>query len=201
MMIRFTIAALLAAVLPPFLGQPAAAAERQSMFNGKDLQGWTVFRCQATVEEGVLLLKEGNGLVYLEGPYRDFTFEFKWKARNDQMWDSGVYFRCDAPPESGKRPWPERYQVNLRKGMEGNVSDLPGAKSEGLVRPGQWNEMKLTCVGRTARLEINGKPAWQTEGLQQAEGIIALQAETPGGGQFEFKDIYLTKLDRKPPTP
>ena len=35
------------------------------------------------------------------------------------------------------------------------------------------------------------------EGLEQEEGIIALQAETPGGGQFEFKDIYLTKLPKK----
>ncbi len=194
MLIRTTTSALLAVILTLLLGPVANAAERQKMFNGKDLNGWTVSGCEAMVENGSLLLKEGNGLVYLKGPYRDFTFEFKWKARNPEMWDSGVYFRCDAPPESEKRPWPERYQVNLRKGMEGNVSDLPGAKSEGLVRPGQWNEMKLTCIGRTARLEINGKPAWEAEGLEQAEGVIALQAETPGGGQFEFKDIYVTKL-------
>ncbi len=194
MLIRTTTSALLGVILALLLSPASSAAERQKMFNGKDLDGWTVSRCEAVVENGSLLLKEGNGLVYLKGPYRDFTFEFKWKARNPEMWDSGVYFRCDAPPESEKRPWPERYQVNLRKGMEGNVSDLAGAKSEGLVRPGQWNEMKLTCIGRTARLEINGKPAWEAEGLEQAEGIIALQAETPGGGQFEFKDIYVTKL-------
>lgn len=194
MPIRTTTSALLAVILTLLLSPVAKAAERQKMFNGKDLDGWTVSRCEAVVENGSLLLKEGNGLVYLKGPYRDFTFEFKWKARNPEMWDSGVYFRCAAPPESEKRPWPERYQVNLRKGMEGNVSDLAGAKSEGLVRPGQWNEMKLTCIGRTAKLEINGKPAWEAEGLEKAEGIIALQAETPGGGQFEFKDIYVTKL-------
>ena len=113
------------------------------------------------------------------------------------MWDSGVYFRCDAPPEESKRPWPQRYQVNLRKGMEGWVNALPKARCEGLAKPGEWNEMKLTCIGRTARLEFNGKVAWEAEGLEQEEGIIALQAETPGGGQFEFKDIYITKLDSK----
>jgi hypothetical protein len=78
--------------------------------------------------------------------------------------------------------------------MEGNVNELPEARSEGLTKPGEWNEMKLTCIGPAARLEINGKLAWKAEGLEQEQGIIALQAETPGGGQFEFKDIYLTKL-------
>jgi len=173
------------------------ALERQEMFNGKDLEGWTVSRCEATVEDGSLLLKEGNGLVYLEGPYRDFIFEFKWKARDTEMWDSGVYFRCDAPPADGPRPWPSHYQVNLRKDMEGWVNKLPEARCEGLTKPGEWNEMKLICIGPAARLEFNGKVAWEAEGLQIEEGIIALQAETPGGGQFEFKDIYLTELDRK----
>ncbi|MHB8899173.1 MAG: 3-keto-disaccharide hydrolase [Thermoguttaceae bacterium] len=194
MLTRTTNSTLLALTLALAAGQLAIAAERQKMFNGKNLDGWTVARCEATVENGVLLLKEGNGLVYLKGPYRDFVFEFKWKALNPEMWDSGVYFRCDAPADSEKRPWPPRYQVNLRKGMEGNVGDLPGAESKGLTRPGEWNEMKLTCIGRTAQLEINGKPAWKAEGLEQEQGIIAIQAETPGGGQFQFKDIYLTNL-------
>ncbi len=197
MSIRPTTTALLVASLVLAFTTAANAAERKKMFNGKNLEGWTVSRCEAAVEDGVLLLKEGNGLVYLKGPYRDFVFEFKWKARNPEMWDSGVYFRCDAPPEEGKRPWPKRYQVNLRKGMEGNVGALPGAKSEGLTKSGKWNEMKLTCIGTTAKLEFNGKVAWKADGLEQEQGIIALQAETPGGGQFEFKDIYLTKLPKK----
>ncbi len=179
----------------------AEEGQRKQVFNGKNLDGWTVSRCEAAVEDGVLVLKEGNGLVYLKGPYRDFVFEFQWKARNPEMWDSGVYFRCDAPPETEKRPWPKRYQVNLRKGMEGNVNALPNARSEGLAKPGKWNEMKLTCIGKTAKLEFNGKVAWEATGLEQEEGIIALQAETPGGGQFEFRKIFVTKLEGKKTLP
>jgi 3-keto-disaccharide hydrolase len=197
MLIRSTTTALLVALLALLCHPTANAAERQKMFNGKNLDGWTVSRCEAAVEDGVLLLKDGNGLVYLEGPYSDFVFEFKWKARDPKMWDSGVYFRCDAPPKEGQRPWPKRYQVNLRKGMEGNVGALPDARCKGLTKPGEWNEMKLTCIGAKAKLEFNGKVAWEAKGLEQEKGIIALQAETPGGGQFEFKDIYLTKLDKK----
>ena len=172
------------------------AGSRIQVFNGENLDGWRVSRCEAAVEDGSLVLQDGNGLVYLDHPYDDFVLEWKWRARRDAKWDSGVYFRCDAPP-AGPRPWPQRYQVNLREGMEGNVNSLPDARSEGLTKPGQWNDMKLTVVGAAAKLEFNGTLAWEAEGLEQSEGIIALQAEVPGGGQFEFKDIYVTELNYK----
>jgi hypothetical protein len=168
---------------------------RVQVFNGKNLDGWQVSGCQAAVEDGCLVLQDGNGLVYLNDRYDDFILEFKWRARRDAKWDSGVYFRCDLPGDD--KPWPQRYQVNLRQEMEGNVNSLPGAKSEGLVKPGQWNQIKLTVVGPAAKLEINDRPAWEAQGLEQSEGIIAIQAEVPGGGQFEFKDIYVTELNRQ----
>jgi len=172
------------------------AGRRVQVFNGKNLDGWQVFRCQAGVEDGCLVLEDGNGLVYLNDRYDDYILEFKWRARRNAEWDSGVYFRCDLPGLTG-RPWPRKYQVNLRQDMEGNVNGLPGAMSEGLFKPGQWNQIKLTVVGPAAKLEINDQPAWEAEGLDQSEGLLAIQAEVPGGGQFEFKDIYVTELNRQ----
>jgi hypothetical protein len=93
------------------------------------------------------------------------------------------------------QPWPPRYQANLLKGQEGNVNDLPGAKSEGLIKPGDWNRFKLTVQGTKAALVINGTPAWSADGLAgPSEGYIALQAEVPGGGQHRFRNIHLTEL-------
>ena len=129
-----------------------------------------------------------------EKKYGDFILEFEWKALRDDRWDSGVYFRYDSVPQN--RPWPDRYQVNLRQGMEGNVGNLKGAESRGFTKDGQWNKFKLKVRGTTASLEINGKPAWQADGLEGPEmGFIALQAEVPGGGQYRFRNIYLTELD------
>ncbi len=93
------------------------------------------------------------------------------------------------------RPWPERYQANLMQGQEGNISDLPAAKSQGLIKPGDWNRFKLTVRGTKAAMENNGKPAWEADGLAEPTvGYIALQAEVPGGGQHRFRHIYLTEL-------
>ena len=169
------------------------AAERVALFDGKTLAGWDVIKCEAVVEGGEILIKDGNGLVQTQKKYADFVLEFDWKALKADQWDSGVYFRYESVPEG--KPWPPRYQANLRKGMEGNVGELKGAKSEGLVKPGEWNAFKLTVKGTSASMEINGKPAWAADGLEgPKEGYLAFQAEVPGGGQHRFRNIRLAEL-------
>jgi len=171
-----------------------SGGNRAALFDGKTLNGWTVIECEAAVDDGNILLAAGNGLVQTEKKYGDFILDFEWKALRDDKWDSGVYFRYDSVPENW--PWPDRYQVNLKQGMEGNVDNLEGANSEGLAMAGQWNKFKLTVRGTKASLEMNGKSAWEADGLEgPEEGFIALQAEVPGGGQYRFRNIYLTELD------
>ena len=170
-----------------------SGSARVALFDGKTLNGWTVLKCEATVDNGDILIAAGNGLVQTEKKYGDFVLEFEWKALRDNKWDSGVYFRYDSVPQG--KPWPARYQANLMQGMEGNISDLPDAHSKGLIKAGQWNQFKLTVHGTKAALEINGTSAWEADGLSgPAEGYIALQAEVPGGGQHRFRSIYLTEL-------
>jgi pheromone shutdown-related protein TraB len=166
-----------------------------ALFDGKTLNGWTVIDCNATVDSGDILITEGNGVVQTEGMYGDFVLEFEWKPLREANWDSGVYFRYDSIPTY--YAWPDRYQINLRQGDEGNVESLPGARSEGLVKPGEWNRFKLTVQGTKASLQINGTPAWTADGLAEdpKQGYIALQAEVPGGGQHRFRNIRLTRLN------
>jgi hypothetical protein len=171
--------------------QGADEGYTRSMFNGQNLDGWHVTNCDASVEQGSLVLKEGNGFVRSDHAYGDFTLELDWKPRQAAMYDSGIYFRSELP--SGPRPWPTRYQVNLLEGDEGNCKQLPGATSKGLIKRGQWNHFKLTAVGSKASLEINGQPAWSVDGVVPATGYIGFQAEVIKGGQFEFKNIRLTE--------
>ena len=163
------------------------------LFDGKTLTGWTLLTCEAEVDNGDLFIKAGNGLVQSERKYCDFILELDWKALKPAKWDSGIYFRYDPIPP--KRHWPVRYQANLKQGDEGNVAELKGANSAGLIKPHEWNHFKLKVSGSHAELEINGKPAWKVDGVEgPAESYVALQAEVPGGGQHRFRNIYITEL-------
>ncbi len=166
-----------------------------SLFDGDTLTGWHVTGCEACVKDGTIAIESGNGLLRTDARYADFVLELQWKALKPDGWDSGIYFRCELPPQGA--PWPKRYQVNLRKGMEGNVASLDGARSEGLCKPGQWNHFRLTVVGTTAALEINGQQAWKADGLESPCGYICLQAEVPGGGRFQFRDVRITEVGYK----
>ena len=92
----------------------------------------------------------------------------------------------------GKRPWPKRYQANLLKGQEGNVGGIKEATSTGLVKPaGEWNHFRLSVIGTKVALKINGKNAYEADGIETPKGYICLQAEIPGGGQFRFRNIRI----------
>ncbi len=176
---------------------PAARAEEAfvSLFDGNTLKGWKVLRCDAEVDAGTILLKAGNGVVHTEQRYADFILELEWKALRPDNWDSGIYFRSELPAEG--RPWPTRYQANLLKGQEGNVAELNGAISKGLVKTGEWNKFRLTVVGTKAALEINGQPAWEADSLEALDGYICLQSEVAGGGQFRFRNIRIADLGKQ----
>lgn len=171
----------------------SAQHKRISLFNGKNLDGWTILTCEAEVKDGNLFIKSGNGLVQSAKKYKDFVLEYEWKALGDDNWDSGIYFRYTSVP--GKRPWPKRYQANLLKGQEGNVGGIKGATSKGLLKDREWNKFKLSVQGSKISLMINGKEAWKGDGLEDLEaGFIAVQAEVPGGGQHLFRNIFITEL-------
>lgn len=163
-----------------------------SLFNGKDLQGWHSMTCEAAVENELLVIQAGNGLLRTDHRYRDFVLELEWKALQAEAYDSGIYFRCE-PPEEGQS-FPRRYQINLKQGDEGNLIGFPQARSAGLTIPGAWNRFRLTVIGTSAALEINGKPAWKTEGIEALDGYLGIQVEVPLGGKFQFRNLQVTEL-------
>ncbi len=163
-----------------------------SLFDGKTLDGWKVENCDVEIQDGCIFLKGGNGWVRTEKAYSDFVLELDWKALKKEKYDSGVFIR--AVPPTGKAPWPERNQVNLRQDLMGNIADYQGAVARtDLVKPGDWNHFRLVVVGKTAELLINGKQAWKIGKLHPATGLIGLQCEVPGGGQFLVRNVRISE--------
>jgi hypothetical protein len=95
------------------LSLPALAADdfQFNLFNGKDLAGWDVTNCKVTVEDGALVLKEGNGLVRTNLKYGDFILELDWRPLRTDTYDSGIYIRSEFPSSRRGRAWPDRYQI------------------------------------------------------------------------------------------
>ena len=121
------LTALIAAslLLPSVLfaqGVPRAPEKFVSLFDGKTLDGWKVENCEVEVQDSCIFLKGGNGWVRTEKAYSDFILELEWKALKKEHYDSGVFIRAESP--SGKSPWPERNQVNLRQDLMGNIQDI-----------------------------------------------------------------------------
>ncbi|TWT82949.1 hypothetical protein CA13_44120 [Planctomycetes bacterium CA13] len=173
----------------------ANAEEPVVLFGGQSLDNFDVLGCEAVVEDGAILIKAGNGLVQTKERYKDFVLQYEWKALDEKMWDSGVYFRYSSVPEG--KPWPPRFQVNLRKGLEGELVGFKNGKNSVPTKPHEWNKFELTVEGSKASLKVNGESAWSIDGITEPEGFIALQSEVPGGGQFLFRNVRITKLDRQ----
>lgn len=173
--------------------QPAAlCGHTYSLFDGKSLAGWIVENgAKVEVQEGALLLKDGNGWLRSEHVYRDFVLHLEWKALPTDKYDAGIYLR--ALP--GGEPFPKRgYQANLLKGKEGNIGSLPGAVSQGLVRPGEWNSFDITVLDDKVTMVINGQLAYSVGGIKEPVGHIGIQVEVPLGGQFLLRNLRVTEL-------
>lgn len=172
-------------------GEEAAGVTR-SLFDGVSLLGWSIENdCDVDVVDGCLRLKAGDGWLRSHHSYRDFDLHVEWKALQSANYDAGIYIRS---AREGK-PFPKpAYQVNLLQGKEGNIGNLPGAESVGLIKAGDWNVFDLHVVGDKVSLKINGQPAYSVGGLQQLDGYIGFQVEVPKGGQFLLRNIRLTEL-------
>jgi hypothetical protein len=172
------------------------APPRVSIFSG-DLNGWHAHNnCETEVVDDALRLKAGDGLLWHDLQLRNFVFETDWRPLKEKDYDAGIYFRCDLPPEG--KPFPAKYQVNLKQGDEANLIGFKDGRSTGHFKPGEWNHLKLTVNGTKAEMEINGQPAWKVDGLEDRRGYFGLQVEVPLGGEHEFKNMFVTELGYRP---
>ena len=164
---------------------------KTELFDGKTLHGWTVENgCKVRVKNGAILLEAGNGWLRSDHTYTDFELHVEWKALKKTKYDAGIYIRT---PNKGK-PFPRGgYQINLLQGKEGNIGNLKGAFSKGLIKAGAWNTFDVTVIGDSVELRINGKKAYKVKGIKNRIGFVGIQVEVPLGGQFLVRKFDVTE--------
>lgn len=195
---------LLASLLAACSGAQKAAKDSISLFNGKDLSGWTVYGTERWyVDQGELVCESGPdkqyGYLGTKDSYKNFELNLEFKQEADG--NSGVFFRSSitgtkisgwqaevAPPghhtggiyESYGRGW-------LIKPADGLDASL---------KLGAWNKMRIRVVGDEVTTWLNGTQmiTLKDAKIGQANGQIALQIHDGGGIKVRWRNIRLQQL-------
>jgi len=175
-----------------------------SLFNGKDLDGWTIHGTELWyVEDGLLVCESGPDKAYgylsTNAFYDDFelTLEFKQEANGN----SGVFIRSTvegtkvsgwqvevAPPGSDTGGIYESY------GRGWLIKPDP-SKDEAL-KMGAWNKMKIRVQGNKVSTWLNGVSMVELEDekIGNGKGAVALQIHDGGGIKVRWRNLMLTAL-------
>lgn len=177
-------------------------AQEISLFNGKDLSGWTIYGTEKWyVENGELISESGPdkqyGYLATDKHYKDFelTLEFFQEADGN----SGVFIRStvEGTKVSG-------WQVEVAPpGMHtGGVYESygrgwliqPEPEKEKVLKEGEWNTLKIRVSGDQLTSWLNGVEmvSISDEKIGEGEGSIALQIHDGGGIKVKWRNIKLS---------
>jgi hypothetical protein len=201
------------------LSQLSFAQDWKPLFNGTDLSGWKQLNGQAkyTIEKGEIVgttvFGEPNSFLVTDKDYGDFILEFEYKV--DSTMNSGVQFRSESKPEF-KNGRVHGYQFEIdpsKRGWTGGIYDEarrdwlytmdmnPAAKTA--FKQGQWNKVKIECMGTNLRTWVNGVPAAHVVDDMTPKGFIALQVHSIGkkedeGRQIRWRNLRIQTENLKP---
>ena len=174
---------------------------QESLFNGKNLEGWEIHGTELWyVEDGLLVCESGPDKAYgylsTNSYYDDFelTLEFKQESNGN----SGVFIRSTfegtkvsgwqvevAPPGSDTGGVYESY------GRGWLIK--PDKDKNNVLKMGEWNQMKIRVAGDTISSWLNEIPMIELkdEKIGQGKGSIALQIHDGGGIKVKWKNLKL----------
>ncbi|CAH0999367.1 hypothetical protein LEM8419_00665 [Neolewinella maritima] len=177
-----------------------------TLFNGQNLDGWTVHGTERWyVADGELVCESGPDAAYgylsTNAYYDDFelTLEFKQEADGN----SGVFIRStvDGTKISG---W--QVEVAPPGHDTGGIYESygrgwlikPDPEKDKHLKAGEWNTLRIRAEGPTVTSYLNGHQmvTLTDEKIGAGEGGIALQIHDGGGIKVRWRDIVLTPLAR-----
>ncbi len=183
---------------------PMLAQAQTSLFNGKNLDGWTIQGTEKWyVEDGLLICESGPdeeyGYLTTDAFYDDFILELDFKQEADG--NSGVFIRStvEGTKISG-------WQVEVAPpGLHtGGVYESygrgwlikPEPEKEKFLKMGEWNHLKIKVKGDHISSWLNGEKMihLKDEKIGDGKGSIALQIHSGGGIKVQWKNIQVKQL-------
>ena len=175
-----------------------------SLFNGKNLDGWTINGTEKWyVEDGLLVCESGPDKAYgylsTDANYDDFVLELEFLQEADG--NSGVFFRStvEGTVVSG---WqvevapPDHDTGGIYESYGRGWLIKPEKEKDAYLKMGEWNHMRIICNGDTVTTFLNGHEmvSLTDEKIGDGKGGIALQIHDGGGIKVKWRNIQLTEL-------
>ena len=177
---------------------------QESLFNGKDLEGWTLHGTELWyVEDGLLVCESGPdkqyGYLSTNKHYDDFelTLEFKQEANGN----SGVFIRSTV---EGTKVSGWQVEVATPDNDTGGIYESygrgwlikPDKSKDSALKMGAWNQMKIRVVGDQIMTWLNGTPMVELvdEKIGKGKGSVALQIHDGGGIKVRWRNLMINSL-------
>jgi putative membrane-bound dehydrogenase-like protein len=188
---------------PAQVSVKATEENAKTLFNGRDLTGWTGNPEVWSVENGEIVGRspgaKRNEFLVSDMLEDDFTLALDVLLVDNQG-NSGIQFRSEGSPNHMKG-----YQADVGVGWWGKLYEEEGrgvlwpTSGEPHVKPGEWNHYEIEARGSHVRTRINGQLCVDLEDPQGARsGVIAVQLHSGGPTEVRFKNFDLRVDDSKP---
>ena len=196
----------------------SCSQEREMLFNGKNLDGWTVYVEDPDVDpeeyfyvNDGMIETVGDPLGYLRTvkEYSDYRLHVEWRYPEEPT-NSGVFLHTSGPDLL----WPNHFQAQLKHGDAGDFivhgvgvsatigdtvytstpEDRPLLTKTGEVseKPApEWNSYDITCSGNTIEVRVNGVLQNTAYECSLTKGGIGLQAE---GSKIQFRNLWIESI-------
>ena len=174
------------------------------IFNGKNLDGWTIHGTEKWyVDHGELICESGPdkqyGYLSTNKNYKNFilTLEFRQEANGN----SGVFFRSSI---EGVKISGWQVEVAPREQHTGGIYESygrgwiiqPKPEDERFLKYGKWNKLKIKVINDEVTTWLNGHQMiyLKDQKIGTGEGFIALQIHDGGGIKVRWKKIRIEEL-------
>ncbi len=184
-----------------------------TLFNGKNMDGWTFFLNDNGKMEDVWSVTDGNiickgnpiGYIRTKDQFTNYVLKVEWRFNpiTKKAGNSGVLLRVQAPD----KVWPKSIEAQLESGSAGDFWNIDEVKmktdasrlkgrntkhTHANEQPlGMWNEYEIICDHGNITLNVNGETLNSASEVEQMPGTIALQSE---GAEIHFRTVKLSPI-------
>ena len=178
------------------------------LFNGKNLEGWSVIggAGKVEVEDGAIVLRQTantkeHTFVHTKKKYKDFILEVD--CRRDPRFFYGILFRAQKAPDTAHvRLYGYQSKVDHKKDRSwtggifddfGNIwnwmytPDTDERAKKTLKPAGEWDHYRIEAIGNTIKVWLNDIPISHIQNTKYKKGYIAFKIHFLGNNKEQEK--------------